>query len=605
MSPRVLAWGSLALLIAAGIPPAAWAKPRNVLLIDAGSPGRPLAIQISEAVREGLAASAVGPVSTYYEGLDLQRFVDPAYAATLRTFLAGKYRQQPPDLFVAIGDTAVVFALALQREGWPHAPIVFAATEAATVETARTSGTATGVIARLDATGSLRVALDLVPEAEEVVFVGGSNYVGLARRALDGLGRKVTMTTITDVPFDEARRRVSRLPAKRVIFYVELVRDANGQGFFGRETLETLAPIANRPIFSIFGTYLGHGIVGGVLLDARVVGREVAQIAARVLSGTPAAEIPVAASQSNRLQFDARQLRRWGIDESHLPPGSEVHFRERSLFEEYRGTLIGIGVVMTIQTGLIAALLLEVQRRRKAQAQSRRLSERILTAQEDERSRIARDLHDGASQQLALFAIELDELGAEGLLSGSASASVGTLAGRARALSHDLHHLAYQLHPAILDQLGLVPALKQFGDEFARRHGIKVDVTASGWPASLPPTISLALFRVAQEALQNVARHSGADDVRLLLRGSAEGITLTVSDTGRGFDPAVPPSGARLGLAGMKERLRLVGGELSVDASVGGGTMVAAEVPRRALDAASAGAAGIGGSDGEATSAAR
>ncbi len=127
--------------------------------------------------------------------------------------------------------------------------------------------------------------------------------------------------------------------------------------------------------------------------------------------------------------------------------------------------------------------------------------------------------------------------------------------------------------------------MRQFSTQFAARHGIRVDVTESNWPSDLPDRAALALFRVAQEALQNVAKHSGATEARVSLNGSPEGVLLVVSDAGRGFEVTRVPSRPSLGLAGMKERLRLVGGELCVDAKAGGGTVVAAGVSRRALDA--------------------
>jgi signal transduction histidine kinase len=111
-------------------------------------------------------------------------------------------------------------------------------------------------------------------------------------------------------------------------------------------------------------------------------------------------------------------------------------------------------------------------------------------------------------------------------------------------------------------------------------------VAESEWPGELPADVALALYRVAQEALQNVAKHSGAGEARVSLRGSAKGVTLLVSDQGRGFDPESTASGASLGLAGMKERLRLVDGELCVDSSALGGTVIAASVPARAMAAA-------------------
>jgi signal transduction histidine kinase len=373
------------------------------------------------------------------------------------------------------------------------------------------------------------------------------------------------------------------LPPDSLILYTQIARDGAGRRYFGRQALELLAPAANRPIFSNSGTYLGHGIVGGSLLEAGAFGREMAGMVLHVLDGTPAAAIPVAESRAVRLLFDERQLRRWGIDERRLPAGSEVRFRSPSLLRDYRGTMNALAAALAIQAALIAALLVQMRRRRAAEAQLRDLSGRVLTGQEEERRRVARELHDGASQQLALLAIELDQLGV-GALDPKALPERGhALAGRARELSSELHRIAYELHPAILDQLGLVAALRQFAARFGPVHGIRVEVSEADWPADLPRRVSLGLYRVAQESLQNVARHSGATKASLVLRGADDVVRLIVSDDGKGFKPLRARDGAGLGLVGMHERLRLLGGELRVDSAAGGGTVVKAEVPRRAL----------------------
>ena len=135
-------------------------------------------------------------------------------------------------------------------------------------------------------------------------------------------------------------------------------------------------------------------------------------------------------------------------------------------WEEYKGVVVAAGVALLLQSLAITSLLIERRRRLSAEARMRQLSGRLIAAQEEERSRIARDLHDDASQRLALLAIELDQLPAQ------------ALADRARALSGDLHRMAHQLHPAILDQLGLLPAARRFAAELAARHGISVEVAS-------------------------------------------------------------------------------------------------------------------------------
>jgi signal transduction histidine kinase len=139
--------------------------------------------------------------------------------------------------------------------------------------------------------------------------------------------------------------------------------------------------------------------------------------------------------------------------------------------------------------------------------------------------------------------------------------------------------MAHQLHPAILDQLGLLPAARRFAAEIAARHGIAVEVTSEAWPETLPREAALVLYRVMQEALQNAVKHSGAARVDVAFRGGGRELLLRVADGGRGFSPAHLEGVRGLGLAGMRERLRLVGGELRVESVPEGGTIVDAWLP--------------------------
>jgi signal transduction histidine kinase len=231
--------------------------------------------------------------------------------------------------------------------------------------------------------------------------------------------------------------------------------------------------------------------------------------------------------------------------------------------------LIGVATsfVLVLLSLAVALLLFERRRRLAAEERLHQLSGRLITAQEEERSRIARDLHDDAGQRLALLAIELDQLQAP------------ALADQARALSADLHRMAHQLHPASLDQLGLLPAARRFAADLATRHGVAIEVASDAWPDDVPRQTALVFYRVMQEALQNAVRHSGAARIEVAFRGTRDGMSLRVSDSGRGFVLG-PLSGLPgLGLAGMSERLRLVGGGLRIDSRPGGGTILEAWLP--------------------------
>jgi signal transduction histidine kinase len=210
----------------------------------------------------------------------------------------------------------------------------------------------------------------------------------------------------------------------------------------------------------------------------------------------------------------------------------------------------------------------------------RDVASRLVAAQENERIRIGRELHDDLGQQAALLAIKLDEL------SGNARISAAKLrAGVADAerLLHELaisiHELSHQLHPAKLKLLGLVATI----EALCRDSGARVSFSATNVPADVPEQTALCVFRVTQEALQNAVKHSGAEDIRVQLAFSGTHLTLRVSDTGSGFDPGTSDR-VGIGLVTMHERVELSGGSLKIQAARTTGTIIEATIPLFHID---------------------
>ena len=217
-----------------------------------------------------------------------------------------------------------------------------------------------------------------------------------------------------------------------------------------------------------------------------------------------------------------------------------------------------------------------------AEQELARLGGGLLQAQEAERARIARELHDGISQQLAVLALELDAL--QGRLADSGEshqADAALLAQRTRTIAADVQQVTRGLHPARLEHLGLVPAVRALGHEMEHSE-LHVDVAESDWPARLPSVVALSLYRVAQEALHNAVKHSGAGVLSVSFRGGNGALTLTISDAGMGFDPQGPEAHGGLGIVSMRQRLRAIGGSLTIIAAPGQGTHVRARLPHRA-----------------------
>ena len=226
---------------------------------------------------------------------------------------------------------------------------------------------------------------------------------------------------------------------------------------------------------------------------------------------------------------------------------------------------------------------------RDSQRELQALTERLITAQENERAHIARELHDDLNQSLSLLAVQLDLLGQR---PAESAAQLGQrlreMSVRIKELSSSVHGLSHRLHPTKLKQLGLAMCLEGLCKELSNSHGLPIEFSQVEIPGSIPAETALCLYRIAQEALQNVIKHSGADSAELKLIGSPDAISLQVCDDGAGFDPALTSGKEGLGLVSMRERLRPLGGDLAIVHRPAGGMQLDVRVPLAAPTTAKA-----------------
>lgn len=217
---------------------------------------------------------------------------------------------------------------------------------------------------------------------------------------------------------------------------------------------------------------------------------------------------------------------------------------------------------------------------RRSEDELRRLMGNLFTAQEEERKRLARELHDDMNQRMAMLANEVATL--EQAPPGSARLlrkHLRTLRKQVEQLSDDLRRTAHHLHPAALEHFGLVAALESYCSDFLKLHPVQLKLAHRSLPQSIPAGIALCLYRVTQECLNNIAKHSGAGMATVTVRGDKKGILLSVTDNGKGFDPGLLADGRGLGIVGMRERVRLVGGSVSINSQPGHGTRIDVRVP--------------------------
>jgi two-component system NarL family sensor kinase len=226
------------------------------------------------------------------------------------------------------------------------------------------------------------------------------------------------------------------------------------------------------------------------------------------------------------------------------------------------------------------AIYQDISERRRSEEKLQALRNRLTRTQEEERSRIARDLHDDIGQRLALLSIDLEQMKLASQRDGSAFArELEALVRTAGEITSDVHNVSRRLHPSQVELLGLAPALNNFCREFANRNSMRIQFTSACLTCKIPEEASLCLFRVAQEAIRNVHKHSGCREALVELDEISGSLRLRISDRGSGFDPTAAEASQGLGLLSMEERLRSMGGELFVHSRLGGGTSIEASIP--------------------------
>ncbi|HTA58458.1 MAG TPA: PAS domain S-box protein [Candidatus Baltobacteraceae bacterium] len=226
------------------------------------------------------------------------------------------------------------------------------------------------------------------------------------------------------------------------------------------------------------------------------------------------------------------------------------------------------------------AIYQDISERRRSEEKLQALRNRLTRTQEEERSRIARDLHDDIGQRLAILSIDLEQMKLASQQDGSAFArELEALVRTAGEITSDVHNISRRLHPSQVELLGLAPALNNFCREFANRNSMRIQFTSACLTCKVPEEASLCLFRVAQEAIRNVHKHSGCREALVELDEISGSLRLRISDRGAGFDPVLAEATQGLGLLSMEERLRSMGGELFVHSRPGGGTCIEACIP--------------------------
>ena len=649
------------------------------------------------------------PVNFYYTYLDdPQSEENPTWESIAET-VHRKYAGIKMDVVIASVTPSLRFAVKYRDKVFPGVPIVFLAVNKRELDGQKIWPGVTGVTNPLGFRETIDLVLRLQPDTKAIAVVAGltqwdSYWLAPLHSELARYQDKVKEIDLVGTPNRQMLERVTSLPPHTVVMFQTSPQFSDRPDF---EVWDLLSEIAQRlPTYSVWPRFCVNGCIGGAFEDPVEEWTQSADLAVRVLSGERIENIPILYNSDLRVTVDWRQLQRWHIPESALPPGSLILNREPTLWQRGRKYfLFGIAVIV-LQGLLIFGLLWQRARKRKAEAvlnesekrfrvmadttpsliwmcdeegkvtylndqrvaftgsgpgagygdnwtayihaddlkneqdalaaalkNHQRFSKeyrlrrhdgvyrwmfdiasprvngdgsfagfigsaiditdqkldqealqtvggRLLEAQDEERKRIARELHDDISQKLALLSMELAH--ANRSANGSVEATkerLDDIRQHCSEIAKDIQSLSHQLHYSKLDYLGLVAALKGFCREFAKQYDVSVDLKDENVPRQLPKQISLCLFRVTQEALHNAVKYSGMQEYTVKLSATADEVQLVVSDSGSGFDVAEATRNQGLGLVSMQERVHLLNGRFHVESRPGEGTIVIASVP--------------------------
>jgi signal transduction histidine kinase len=332
--------------------------------------------EYAEQVRADLDRQSPWPLDVREHALELARSGKLNPELPFVEYLEVLYADHWPDLIIAIGAPAAAFIQRHRDQLFPTAPVLFTAIEQRRLKYSGLTENEAVVAVALDFRVLFESFLQISPDTKTVAVVNGHSPNELfwrneIQKELRPLENRIDIRWYDNLSFQEILKQTASLPPHSAIFWNTMVVDATGAAYEGERALKALYATANAPIFTHDHAFFGRDVVGGPMLSALVLSKDASAVAVRILGGEKAGQIKVGPIGFAAPIYDWRELRRWGISESRLPPGSEVLFRDPSPWEKYRWQIALTGALILLQGGMIASLLHERRRRQFAEVQSR------------------------------------------------------------------------------------------------------------------------------------------------------------------------------------------------------------------------------------------
>jgi signal transduction histidine kinase len=369
---------ALAVLLVLGTAATAAAQPvQQVLVLQSVDRGNRIIDEFTGGFRVELDHRVERPVNLIQVVAGPSGFVRPSDSATVEYIRSAFIDRPPPDLIVAIGGPAAVFARTYRQQLFADTPLLFAGVDQRYLGNAPLGDKEAAVVVDNQFSSAIDGLLHLLPQTEQVFMVMGSGQMGqFWHRELEQQFKRfdgrLTFVWWHDLSLPEILRRSASLPDNSAIFYLTFGTDAAGAAYADDRVVADLRAATNAPLFAAHSVYLGAGIVGGALLSIDDLSRDTADVAARLLKGASPRSISVAPRAPGAPMYDWRELQQWEIPESRLPAGSVVRYQGASLWQAHKGTVLSAVGVLAVQSLLIVGLLHQRSARRRAEIESRR-----------------------------------------------------------------------------------------------------------------------------------------------------------------------------------------------------------------------------------------